>query len=162
MDATIMRSTTLLAAKLAAQYPQFQFQGGESFRWSPAVATIFYEDSEDEAFLLHELSHALLGHTSYKKDLELIEMERDAWQRTRELASEFNLELEEDSIEDALDTYRDWLHARSQCPTCAATGIQTHGHTYRCISCETSWRVNEARLCGLKRYVIKPAKKHTI
>ena len=162
MDATIMRSTTLLATRLTALYPQFQFQQGESFRWSPSVATIFYEDSDDEASLLHELAHALLGHTSYKKDLELIGMERDAWQHARELAPKFHVELNEDSIEDALDTYRDWLHARSQCPTCAATGVQAHSHTYRCISCETSWRVNEARLCGLKRYVIAPPKKHTV
>ena len=61
----------------------------------------------------------------------------------------------EDFIEEHLDTYRDWLHARSSCPDCTATGYQTDASTYACPACSHTWRVNEARICQLRRYSTK-------
>lgn len=150
-----MPSTTLLANKLALEYPAFQFQPDETFRWSPPLRTIFYKESDDAASLLHELAHALLGHSTYVKDIGLIEMERDAWEHTRTLALKYAVEIPEDTIEDALDTYREWLHARSKCPNCNATGVQTRKNAYKCLACETLWRVNDARICALRRYITK-------
>lgn len=118
---------------------------------------IYYdEQSDDSATLLHELSHAVLNHTKYLKDIGLLELERDAWECARNtLAPKYDLIIPEDTIQDSLDTYRDWLHARSICPQCHATGLQIKQREYRCISCATVWQVNDARFCALRRYIKK-------
>lgn len=156
-----MQSITSLINSLHEEYPQFHFTDGAEFRWDPSTRTIFYEKSDDTASLLHELSHALLGHRSYIKDIELIEMERDAWHlATTVLSGKYGVVIEGDIAEDALDTYREWLHARSTCPECSATGIQTRQNTYKCLACNTVWKVNDARICTLRRYVLN--KKRTL
>jgi hypothetical protein len=151
-----MLSTPLLS-KLKSDYSSFQFEASDEFRWSPEEATIYYdEQSNDSATLLHELSHAILDHTSYLKDIGLLELERDAWEYARTtLAPTYSVDIKEDLIQDSLDTYRDWLHARSVCPTCTATGIQVKQRAYRCIACGTVWQVNDARFCALRRYIKK-------
>jgi hypothetical protein len=156
MDATIMPSITSLATKLQADFPAFTFTGADEFRWSPKEKTIFYDQtSDDQASLLHELSHASLHHTDYTKDIELIEMERDAWEyATIHLAKRYAVPIDDATVQDALDTYRDWLHARSTCPHCKATGLQTKKNQYKCLVCETEWRVNDARVCALRRYTL--------
>jgi|SRR6266542_3048623 len=149
-----MESTHSLASLLQEHYPEFHFQPGETFRWSPDSQTIFYEGNDLSA-LLHELAHAILGHQHYLKDMELIEMERDAWEHAKsKLSPRYSITIEDEIIEAALDSYRDWLHARSSCTTCGSTGIQTTANIYRCIACKTSWRVNEARICALRRYTL--------
>ena len=148
-----MPSITSLTTKLQADFPRYTFTPDTMFRWSPDDQTVFYNDaSSDRAALLHELSHALLGHKKYTKDIQLLEMERDAWERARSLGPTYDVVIGEDAIQDSLDTYRDWLHARSTCPSCQATGIQSKKNQYSCIACGTSWRVNEARICALRRY----------
>jgi len=151
-----MPSITSLIVKLQKDYPKLTFAEGDDFRWSPADKAIIYrKDSDDAASLLHELSHAILGHENYKKDISLIEMERDAWHNAKEITAPLYDEVITDEIiEEALDSYRDWLHARSICPACQATGIQTKKGEYRCLACRTQWRVNEARVCELRRYTI--------
>lgn len=80
-------------------------------------------------------------------------MERDAWQYAKDtLGQTYDQAILDDTVEDALDSYRDWLHARSTCPACQATGIQTKKEEYKCLACRTKWRVNEARICALRRY----------
>lgn len=146
---------TSLISKLEVEYPSISFIGGNEFRWSPVDKVIFYEEgSSDAASLLHELAHSILGHTNYRKDLQLLEMERDAWHHAKEeLASKYQVTITNEIVDSALDSYRDWLHARSTCPACEATGIQSKRHEYRCLACQTRWRVNEARMCELRRYV---------
>lgn len=161
MDVTIMRSTSLLARKLSNDYPTFTFKVDGSFRWNPVSKTIFYKESKDLSSLLHELSHALLGHSTYQKDIELLAMERDAWHHAiTTLSPKYEVDINDDDLQNALDTYRDWLHNRSLCPNCTVTGIQSRINTYKCIACGTAWKVNEARMCHLRRYVI--TKKHTL
>jgi len=154
MDATIMPSITSLAAKLCVDFPRFQFVHDKEFRWSPVEKIVFFDQaSDDSASLLHELAHALLEHRDYTKDIQLIEMERDAWLYAREeLCPKYKVIVTDEEVQDALDTYRDWLHARSTCPECSATGIQAKMHTYRCIACGSRWRVNDARICTLRRH----------
>jgi hypothetical protein len=156
MDAIIMPSTISLANKLQRDFPALTFLAGDEFRWSPHDNIIFYDQSSDDcASLLHEVAHATLGHTGYTKDIELIEMERDAWERAAtQLATAYTTNIEDELIQDSLDTYRDWLHARSTCPHCKATGIQTQRDQYKCLACTTKWRVNEARMCALRRYTL--------
>jgi hypothetical protein len=156
MDAITMPSTTSLATSLQKDFPAFSFTASDKFRWSPQEKRIFYDaSSDDTAALLHELAHALLMHVDYLKDIELIEMERDAWEyAATTLASKYETTISDTIVQDALDTYRDWLHARSTCPNCRATGVQTKKNQYKCVVCETHWRVNDARICALRRYTL--------
>lgn len=155
MDATTMQSMPLLIQKLSSTYPAITFIEGERFAWVPDSQQVTYTLTEPgaEALLLHELGHGLLEHTVYSRDVELIAMERAAWDKALEVRDQLALgTIRDEFIEEHLDSYRDWLHARSTCPTCTATGYQTGAQAYECPACHTVWRVNEARLCGLKRY----------
>lgn len=151
-----MPLTTLLTDRLTHEFPQFKFVAGPAFRWSPPEQTIFFDQSfPDQPALLHELAHAILGHRNYKRDIELLEMERDAWQYAAQLGESYHIIINEETVQAALDSYRDWLHARSVCPDCNATGIQTTKTTYHCIACHGNWQVNEARTCALRRHKLK-------
>jgi len=150
-----MVSTASLIANLKRDYPQFIFEKSSDYLWSPANHTIYYTSSSDSSgLLLHEISHGLLGHTDYLYDIDLIAMERAAWDRAVEISSNYQIDIGDDFIESNLDSYRDWLHARSSCPNCNATGLQIKKQTYSCPACSHTWRVNEARICNLKRYKI--------
>ncbi len=152
-----MPSIASLLSKLQADYPSLQFAASHEFRWSPDELTVFYDkDSDDVASLLHELAHALLQHQAYTRDIELIELEQSAWHyAVTTLASGYEVAIDEDIVQSSLDTYRDWLHARSTCPGCGATGVQTRKSTYACLACPTNWRVNDARICALRRYTVR-------
>ena len=43
---------------------------------------------------------------------------------------------DEDFVQEKLDTYRDWLHAKSKCKKCGLTGYQTKDGKYHCPRCE--------------------------
>lgn len=153
MDATTTAFSNLLS-KLKTDFPHITFQSGEAFRWSPSNATVFYTPTSDRVSLLHEVAHAVLGHTDYTHDLELLRLERDAWTKAIELGRAYAVQVPITHAEDALDTYRDWLHARSLCPVCNHAGVQAAVGTYQCVICEQSWRPNDARTCGLRRHPI--------
>lgn len=157
MGATIMEQTTSLIQNLQKSSPEITFVSAQDFGWNPETKTIRYDESSDSltAYLLHEYGHALLSHDSYDRDIDLIAMERDAWKKAREIAKQYDLTISAELVEDSLDSYRDWMHARSQCPTCSATGIQTEEQRYTCIACRACWKVNEARRCALRRYKTK-------
>jgi len=152
-----MLSIASLISKLRTDYPQFLFKKNSQFLWSPSEQTIYYTDTNtaDPIFLLHELAHGLLGHSDYNHDIELVAMERKAWVKVIELAKEYDVTIGDDIIQTNLDTYRDWLHSRSTCPDCQATGIQVSRKSYLCLACCRKWRVNDARVCALRRYRIK-------
>ena len=153
MDATTMPSILSLITRLSADYPDVTFAPGDDFTWSPLSHTVSYDPTRDDAApsLLHELSHAILGHSGYERDVALITMERAAWDHASSIAATYDVTITPDHIEQTLDSYRDWLHARSTCPSCQATGVQTKKQTYSCLACRHSWHVNEARICGLRR-----------
>ena len=158
MGATTTQSIKSTRKKIIAAFDEFTFATDEVAHWNAALNTVFYEnDSTPEALytLLHELGHAVLGHTSYRQDVELLSMERTAWQKATEIATNFEININPDFIEETLDSYRDWLHLRSRCPNCNSAGIQRTDGNYYCVLCEHGWRANEAKTCGLKRYSIK-------
>jgi hypothetical protein len=145
-------------ANKSSDYPHLTnltFVEGEIFSWNHTACAISYDPAGAPDYLLHEFAHALLGHTTYRRDVQLLEMERDAWKHARLLADEYRIPIDPDLVEDSLDTYRNWLHARALCPSCDATGLQEGQHTYRCIACRQTWRVNDARTCSLRRYPTK-------
>lgn len=158
MVVTTMAPISSLVNKLKKAYPDLTFKEGEDFRWVPQEKTIYYpKDSTkpDEKTLLHELAHALLGHVDYDKDIELLHKEREAWDyASKELSEEFSVEIGENSIEEAMESYRDWLHSRSTCPECSMNSFQQPKNTYKCLSCGCSWHANDAQLCELRRYKI--------
>lgn len=139
--------------KLKTNYPDLLFEPGNRFTWSPKTNQIIYrrdaKASDEMAVwsLLHEVGHALLGHKNFKTDFELLQMEMWAWQKARDLAKDYNQTIDDDHIEDCLDTYRDWLYQRSSCPTCTNCSLQIDSKTYACFNCGGTWRVSTSRLC---------------
>jgi hypothetical protein len=129
----------------------------DDFGWNPDTAIVSYDPSHVDcaSLLLHEVGHALLGHVRYDRDIELLAIERQAWDKALSISENYGVVIDPDLIEDTLDTYRDWLHSRSLCPSCGATGLQVASKTYSCPSCHQKWHVNEARSCELRRYKTK-------
>ena len=155
MDVTIMPAITLLIKQLKTDYPDLSFVISDSFMWSADKKTVFIDHSQPNAtsYCLHELSHAILNHNNYRRDMDLMKLERDAWEYAyTTLAPHYTIKIPSDVVQDNLDTYRDWLHARSTCPSCQATGLQTSEKAYKCLACGQMWHVNEARICALRRY----------
>lgn len=156
MDVTTMAKTNSLVAKLKADFPDIHFKVDDDFYWSPSTKTVHtapVKNTDDARMLLHEVAHAILGHSHFKRDIDLVKIEREAWDYVQKtLAPRYAVPASDDDIEDMLDTYREWLHARSTCPHCSMTGIQTDTSLYHCLGCGYDWRVNDARRCGLKRY----------
>ncbi|HVX23854.1 MAG TPA: hypothetical protein VG992_00715 [Candidatus Saccharimonadales bacterium] len=139
-----------LLTKLRAQFPQLTFTAGPQFYWSPETSEIFYQvDARGQRAtwsLLHETGHALLEHKNYSSDMHLLQLEMAAWERARELAASLTIVIDENHIQDCLDTYRDWLYQRSICPSCSTKCLQQDdSREYRCFNCHTAWRVSDNR-----------------
>lgn len=152
-----MPSTPSLLHKLKEDYPQLSFTAGDRFSWSPSKNTVTYDKSDlkNTNILLHELAHGILSHRNYSKDVELLALESAAWEKALEIAPAYDIAISDDTVQDNLDTYRQWLHARSTCTQCGATGYQSGKKEYSCVACSHTWRVNEARICALRRYSTK-------
>lgn len=153
-----MPSIASIVDKITLHYPALTLAVSDDFSWSPQTKTVYYHPEAPHAdnFLLHELAHALLQHDSYARDIELLKLEREAWDYARQtLGVQFGVTIDEVIAEDSIDTYRDWLHKRSTCPECHLNGVQESRIAYRCVHCQKHWQVNEARTCRLKRTTIK-------
>jgi hypothetical protein len=144
---------TSLLEKFKKSYSSLEFIQDDSFYWSPQDMAIHYnaarltESEEGEWSLVHELAHGLLGHKTYKTDYELLSYEVAAWQKALEIAPEYDLNINANHIEECLDSYRDWLYARSTCPTCKLNSLQVNPDTYKCLNCLCKWRVSPSRFC---------------
>lgn len=142
-----------LLKKLKYSFPDLQFEPGSRFTWSPKTRHIIYKQGSSAKdlvavwALLHEVGHALLDHNTYKSDFELLSLEMAAWQKARSVATDFDYKIDEDHIQDCLDTYRDWLYQRSTCPTCTSCSLQIDNKTYCCFNCGGTWQVSASRLC---------------
>jgi hypothetical protein len=141
---------------LQLQYPHLTFRPGPRFSWSPETREIMYDTRRSSSPLswsvLHETAHALLEHSNYRADLELIQLEVAAWERAKLLARDFDIEIAEDHIQDCLDTYRDWLYQRSVCPKCNNKSLQQEVAThYQCFNCHAVWKVTPSRFCRAYR-----------
>lgn len=142
-------SSDAFVKKVASDYAQFRFEPGQTEHWSPRTNTITYNpghSGDDLRFgMLHELAHGLLGHTRYNSDFELLKMESLAWAEAAKIGRRYGVIISPDHIQNCLDTYRDWLHRRSTCPSCGAHGLQTDNAHYQCFNCRHSWRVSSRR-----------------
>lgn len=147
--AEVVNELEKFVIQLKREFPQFRFRAGKKFTFRPP-RTIIYEnyltvvDNLDDAELsnnyklqlLHEVGHALLEHKSFPTDVERLRMECAAWEQARELSTKFNLKYNDEFVEAALDTYRDWLHSKARCPECGLTRYQTKDGRYHCPGCE--------------------------
>lgn len=123
-----------LIVQLKMDYPKIRFRLGKKFAFRPPRTIFFAEGQELE--LLHELGHARLEHDFYTTDIERLRMERAAWEEARRLCDQYTVEYDQEFVEMALDSYRDWLHRRSQCSKCGLTRYQTRDGKYHCPSCD--------------------------
>ena len=148
---------TSLVGQLEIAHPQLTFVPAESFYWCPETAEVYYDTSRiDEVSgswsLLHETSHALLGHDSYKADIELLHLEVAAWSHAVSTAGSYDIAIDDEYVQDCLDTYRDWLYRRSLCPGCGSQCLQADASShYRCFNCHTRWHVSPSRFCRAYR-----------
>lgn len=143
-----------LVSRLRKDYPSIRFTKGQRLHWAPRNATVSFlstDTDEDRWGILHELGHALLDHKAYTLDVELLRMEMAAWSKAEALSNAYSLPIDQDYIQDCLDSYRDWLERRSLCPTCRSHGLQEDTRTYRCYNCRSSWHVSNSRFCRAYR-----------
>jgi len=139
-----------LLARLRQDYPALRFEEAEIASWSPRLKRVSYSLHEGEAdqwSLLHELGHALANHQGYTTDINLVRKESEAWEKARELAKVYEVNIGDDHVQWCMDTYRDWLHKRSACPNCSSHGLQQNKALYCCPNCKTQWMVSSERFC---------------
>lgn len=147
--------TKTVVDQLALAYPAINFAAGKTFMWNPSNQTILYANDRVNTpagswSLLHEVGHALSNHTEFSSDLGLIKIEVEAWNKAKEIAKEFNIDIEEDHIQNCLDSYRDWLKKRSTCPDCNTVNMQHKDKSYKCANCPCKWSVSESQLCSIR------------
>ena len=146
-----------LVARLRTAHPDLKFIAAESFYWCPETTEVFYDQSRAHEIasswsLLHETSHALLGHTLYKADVELLHLEVAAWSHAVSIAHQYGVKIEDEYVQDCLDTYRDWLYRRSVCPGCGTQCLQIDdSNHYCCFNCHARWHVSPSRFCRAYR-----------
>jgi hypothetical protein len=138
--------------RLRLSFPELTFKSGKQFYWSPETHEIIYKAEPNNTYalwsLLHETGHALLNHQTYKADYELLKLEIEAWERAKTIALDLNINIDEEHIQDCLDTYRNWIYKRSICPSCTSKCLQQGDFIhYRCFNCHTMWKVSSSRFC---------------
>ena len=142
-------TTKKFIGRLGRDYPDFTFTRGNQEHWSPKNNSITFNPAQTPERIrfgvLHELAHGLLEHKNYQSDFELLKMESEAWHLASRIGLKYGVTISEDHIQNCLDTYRDWLHHRSQCPSCGMHVLQQDSHSYRCFNCQTAWRVSSGR-----------------
>ena len=126
-----------LLDKLQSDYPEVVFKEGGRFSFRPPkTITIGPIEEHGDLLLLHELGHYASSHRDFTTDAKRIKMEREAWEKARELAAQYNVDFNEDVVEEEMDTYRNWLDNRSRCKKCGLSCYQSEDGKYHCPRCE--------------------------
>ena len=127
-----------LLIRLREDFPEYNFRSGKKFAFLPPKTIVVGPgEPNDSLLLLHELGHAISLHYDFKTDISRVKMEREAWNKARELAKKYDVYYDEDFVESELDTYRNWLDTKSRCPRCKLTRYQTPDGEYHCPRCES-------------------------
>lgn len=126
--------------ELKSTYPSLRFVFGKRFAFRPPrtilVSASFSGNNADSLLLLHEVGHALIKRFDFKTEVERLKIEVEAWEKARELAPLYGVVVNEELIENELDTYRDFLHQKSRCPNCGLTRFQTPDGVWHCPKCD--------------------------
>jgi hypothetical protein len=157
MDVMSLSSSTSndFIKRLSQDYPGFIFKAGKQEHWSPKTKTIIFNPNRPCFGVLHELAHAILDHSDYHGDFELLKLESDAWELAAKIGQSYNILIDDEHIQNCLDTYRDWLHRRSACPSCGTHVLQQDSAQYHCFNCNTSWHVSSGKFVRAYRKTIK-------
>lgn len=153
---------------LRKRFPAIRYREGTIFCWSPKSKEVYFIPSQHSQSavwsLLHETAHAVLDHVHYHTDFELVRMEVAAWEEAKYIGKDLGITIDEDHIQDCLDTYRDWLCARSVCPHCNTRALQQASlKYYRCFNCHMQWRVTPSRFCRAYRAAVhSPTPLHVL
>lgn len=127
--------------QLIIDHPNFSYQIGKKFAFRPEKTIILGPPQLNFALqTLHELGHALSKHKDYNTHIERLKIESEAWERAKALYSTYQnppIKWLDEYVEDSLDTYRCWLHAKSLCKKCGLTRYQSPDGVYHCPRCET-------------------------
>ena len=127
----------IFLAKIKSDFSDYRFVSGAKFAFRPPKTIVIGPAEEnDSMLLLHELGHALSCHRDFDTSARRIKMEREAWEKAKELAPQYGIEFNEELVESELDTYREWLHQKSRCPKCGLTRFQTPNGVFHCPRCE--------------------------
>ena len=135
MDATFL-------ARVKSDYPRLRFVSGKRFAFRPQRTVVIPRDLDrsgsgsDSLLLLHEVGHALIQQWNFDTEIERLKIEVLAWEKAKELAAIYGIRIDENLIQEELDTYRDFLHQKSRCPLCGLTRFQTPDGVFRCPKCD--------------------------
>ena len=122
-------------------YPDFTFRPGHKFLFRPPKSIRYLESDENfRMLLLHELAHALLHHFSFDRSLERLQIERDAWAKTRELCTLHSVPFDEELAEAELNTYRDWVHQKTLCKHCGLSCLEVSSESLYCPFCQKMYK----------------------
>lgn len=138
-----MISVIQVVSKIKEDFPELTLSANENFYYCAKDSTIYYNPLSDNSqlLLLHELAHYSLGHDSYKYDIDRLKMESDAWSYTKKnLSPKYEIEYNNLLAEEYLDSYRDWVYKKGECPTCNSTGYQDKDANYHCLECNNKWK----------------------
>ena len=126
-----------LVGRLKRDFPKVRFVTGRRFEFRPPRTVVIGPDEvHAEMLLLHELGHALTERYTFETEVERIRIEAEAWEKARQLATQYGVLFDEETAQDELDTYRDWLHQKSRCPKCGLTRFQVAGGGFYCPRCD--------------------------
>lgn len=147
-----------LIGRLTKEFPDIRFVRSSTFKWDPDELKIYYSPNSKNSLwsLLHEVGHMTLKHQTYRSDFSLLKMEAQAWHKATEIADNHRVKIDPEYIEKCLDSYRDWLYARSSCRECLQTGLEISTGLYKCINCHFRWKVSPERFCRVYRKKIEP------
>ena len=133
----LFKMDKVLLDRLREDFPEVKFRRGEKFLFRPPDFVLLGPEEVDDALLiLHELGHYLCGHRDFGTLAGRLKMEREAWEKARELAERYGVLYDEVVVERELDTYRDDLHQKSRCPKCGLTRYQAQDGVFHCPFCE--------------------------
>lgn len=146
--------------RIISDFPQFRFIADTFFMYCPSDQSVTYDvdrvnSNNGLLALVHEVSHGVLEHRVYKYDLQLVQMEIDAWEMTRKLAERYGLEVDEEHIANCIDSYDYWATKRATCPDCDNFSLQRGRDEYSCFNCGAIWQVNWRKDRRVTRKVVE-------
>jgi hypothetical protein len=100
MDVMSLSSSTSndFIKRLSQDYPGFIFKAGKQEHWSPKTKTIIFNPNRPCFGVLHELAHAILDHSDYHGDFELLKLESDAWELAAKIGQSLTMNISKTAL----------------------------------------------------------------